>query len=139
MQTGDILDLIFDKFNLFSFDNADRILVAVRPAVCLLDPYPSWLLNASDKRIRGPLIDIINLSLEMGVYLENLKEALILLLLKKTLLDTMDLTNYCPVLNFSFLIKITERVVRSFRVFSMTYWHWMLLVTLTAYLHGWLD
>lgn len=56
------------------------------------------------------LMDIIILTLALGVYPEELNEAKVILLLKKTL-DQMDPYNYCPVLNFSFLGKVVEGAV----------------------------
>lgn len=81
----------------------------VQPTTCLLDPCSLWLVKASGGGIQGPLWDIINVSLTFRVYPEGLKEAVVTPLLKKSKLDSLDLTNYRSVSNLSFLGKVFER------------------------------
>lgn len=57
-----------------------------------------------------PLVDIISLSLDLGVYTEDLKEAVVVPLLKKLTLDPLNLSNYYPVLNLLFLGKIESTI-----------------------------
>lgn len=70
----------------------------------------SWLLKASGGGIQDPLVVIEGLSLETENFPEGLKEAVCVLLLKKSTLDLCDSANYFPVLNLSFLGKVFERV-----------------------------
>lgn len=64
-----------DHFDSLSQDKVDRILAAVKPTTCPLDPCPSWLIKASDERLWVPLQEIINKSLELGTFPKGLKEA----------------------------------------------------------------
>lgn len=73
------------------------------------NPCPSWLIKPGSQETQGPLVEIINLSLEMGVFPEGLKEAVVAPPLKKPTLDPMDMANYHPVSNLSFLGKEIER------------------------------
>lgn len=66
------------------------ILDAVRPTTCLLAPCHSWLLKAGVERIQGPLVNLINLFFETGIFLGGLKGAVVMPLLKKPTLDPSD-------------------------------------------------
>uniref|UniRef100_A0A670IWM0 Reverse transcriptase domain-containing protein n=1 Tax=Podarcis muralis TaxID=64176 RepID=A0A670IWM0_PODMU len=89
----------------------DRFLQVGRPTTCLLDPCPSWLIRDCPDVARTPLVEIINLSLDTGTFPGELKEVLVCPLLKKTSLDPLDLSNYCPVSNLPYLGKVIERAV----------------------------
>lgn len=56
----------------------------------------------------GLLVDILNLSLGAGIFPEELKEAVVVPLLKKPSLEPTDLANYSPVLNLYVLGKVIE-------------------------------
>lgn len=71
--------------------------------MCLLDPCTSRFANAGSAGIQTPLMDIVNLSFETGVFPEGLKEVP---LLKKSTLDPKDPANYQPVSSLPFLGKI---------------------------------
>lgn len=43
----------------------------------LLDLCPLWLVKAGNEGIWGSLVDVINVSRVMGVYAEDLKEAVV--------------------------------------------------------------
>lgn len=64
----------------------------------------------------GSLVNII-LFLASGFYTEELKEAVVILLLKKPTLDPTDPSNYLLVLNLSFHGKVIETAVAHFQIF----------------------
>uniref|UniRef100_A0A670JAY7 Reverse transcriptase domain-containing protein n=1 Tax=Podarcis muralis TaxID=64176 RepID=A0A670JAY7_PODMU len=100
---------VLDHFDRISPADVDRLLRAGKPTTCPLDPCPSWLIRACPDEVRAPLGDIINLSLGIGTFPGELKEAVVRPLLKKTSLDPLDLSNYRPVSNLPFLGKVIER------------------------------
>uniref|UniRef100_A0A803TWG8 Reverse transcriptase domain-containing protein n=1 Tax=Anolis carolinensis TaxID=28377 RepID=A0A803TWG8_ANOCA len=102
---------IFDRFTPLDREDVARILVVAKPTTCSLDPCPSWLVKNCLEGILDPLSNIINGSLEQGVFPDNLKEARVRPLLKKPSLDPMTLANYRPVSNLPFLGKMIERAV----------------------------
>jgi len=77
------------------------------------DPLPTWLLKECSSIFIHTITNIVNLSLSSGNFLSTLKESVVSPLLKKSTLDTDDLSNYRPVSNLSLISKIIERVVKS--------------------------
>ena len=72
-----------------------------------MDPIPTTLLKEILPSIIKPITDIINISLQFGVFAKNWKVAVIKLLLKKIGLDLIP-ENYHPVSKLSFLSKVLE-------------------------------
>uniref|UniRef100_A0A803SQV2 Reverse transcriptase domain-containing protein n=1 Tax=Anolis carolinensis TaxID=28377 RepID=A0A803SQV2_ANOCA len=100
---------ILDRFTPLDAEAVDRIMTAARPTTCSLDPCPSWLVKSCLDGLREPLLNIINSSLEQGVFPEGLKEASVSPLLKKPDLDRSVPASYRPVSNLPFLGKLVER------------------------------
>lgn len=99
------LDSTFDTFSQPSW--TDRILNATKTTTWPLNPCSSCLVKASIEEARGPLVDIINLSFETGVF--PLREAVVVLPSKKPTLELCYPANYLPVSNLLFLGKVLER------------------------------
>jgi len=78
---------------------------------CRLDPIPTWLLKECLGTLLPVITRIVNLSLSSAEVSPNLKEAIVLPLIKKICLDPEILKNFRPVSNLSFLSKLIERVV----------------------------
>uniref|UniRef100_A0A803SWK3 Reverse transcriptase domain-containing protein n=1 Tax=Anolis carolinensis TaxID=28377 RepID=A0A803SWK3_ANOCA len=102
---------ILDRFTSLDKEDVTRILAVAKPTTCPLDPCPSWLVKSCLEGLLDPLSNIINGSLEQGVFPDNLKEARVRPLLKKPSFDPMTLANYRPVSNLPFLGKMIERAV----------------------------
>ena len=75
---------------------------------CELDPIPTWLLSSY---IAPVICHICNLSLKSGIFPEQLKEARVLPLLKKSNLNPDDASSYRPISNLPYISKLIERVV----------------------------
>lgn len=58
---------------------------------------PLWLIKTDGDGIQGPLVDIINLTLETGIFPMVLKEAMVVSLLSKLTLYPTDPANYSSV------------------------------------------
>ena len=78
---------------------------------CDLDPMPASLLLDHLNVVLSSMTDIINDSLDFGVFPSFYKSAIVKPLLKKSTLDANDMKNYRPVSNLSFMSKILEKVV----------------------------
>jgi len=74
------------------------------------------------KEVRGLLSPFIPLllekSLSIGLFPIEFKEAIVCLLLKKSVLDSTQKKNYRPVSNLSFLSKLLERAAQAVEVFQ---------------------
>lgn len=80
---------------------------------CSLDPAPTKLVKLCIDGLTPLITDIVNASLNSGIFPDDAKNALITPLLKKPSLDAEVLANYRPVSNVTFLSKVLERVVAS--------------------------
>ena len=74
---------------------------------CKMDPTPNTLLNDILPSGIKPIMKIINISLQHGIFAKTWKVAVIKPLLKKTGLDIIP-QNYCPISNLLFLNKVLE-------------------------------
>ncbi len=89
-----------------SSEEVQKIIMQLPTKWCSLDPIPTWLLKEC-LDLRLPLVTkIVNLSMSSGEIPLNLKEAIILPLIKKALLDPEILNLIHPVPNLSFLSKL---------------------------------
>ena len=75
-----------------------------------LDPINTNILKENIKVLAQALVDIVNTSLEDVIVTENLKSAMVRLLLKKSSLPLI-FKNFRPVSNLSYLSKLIENVV----------------------------
>jgi len=76
-----------------------------------LDPMPTWLLKDCIDVLLPILTDIMNASLEQGIFPSLFKKSLVHPLIKKDNLDADVFANYRPISNLSFLLKTLERIV----------------------------
>ena len=77
---------------------------------CESDLVPTTLLKEVLPQVIRPIMEIINTSLEFGIFASHWKVALVKPLLKKIGLALVA-PNYCPVRNLPFLSKVLERCV----------------------------
>jgi hypothetical protein len=78
---------------------------------CDLDPIPTWQLKCLSPHIAPVICDLCNISMRTRVFPSQLKQALVLPLLKKPSLDLNATSSYRPISNFSFISKLIERIV----------------------------
>ena len=76
-----------------------------------LDPIPTWLLKQCVTLLAPFLTRLINISIEQGSVPECMKMAIVAPLLKKSILDPADISNFRPVSNLSFFSKLLERTI----------------------------
>ena len=99
---------VFDKFTKVSESDVKRTIMSssTTASSCELDPISSKLLKDNIYTLLQGITSIVNISLQKGCFSNNLKQAVIRLLLKKSGLPLVY-KNFWPVSNFSFFIKIT--------------------------------
>ena len=78
--------------------------------MCQLEPIPTNIVKAISGSISSLLRNIINTSLTSATFTSDLKQALLIPLLKKANLRLI-FKNYRPVSNLSFVSKLTEHVM----------------------------
>ena len=83
------------------------MILATPNKSCELDPIPTDLLKHILPCILELITDIVNLSLDDGIFPDALKEALVKPLLKKANLDLID-NNFRPVLNLAYVSKLAK-------------------------------
>ena len=94
-----------------SEDEIRKLIMSSATKSCNLDPLPTWLLKDCLDSLLPVITRTVNLSLSSAEVPADLKEAVVLPLLKKLILDPEILKNFRPVSNLSFLSKLIERVV----------------------------
>ena len=87
-----------------------KIISKTATKSCELDPINTNILKYNINVLAPVLVDIVNTSLEDAIVTENLKSAMVRLLLKKPGLPLI-FKNFRPVSDLSYLSKLIERVV----------------------------
>ncbi len=100
----------FSEFRLLTEKEVEKLIVDFPNKQCGLDPIPLSMLKECLPTVLGHITKIVNLSLRIGDLSPNLKKAIIIPLLKKLGLE-LELKNYRPVSNLSFLSKLIEKIV----------------------------
>ena len=95
------LDSFTIKLNEFC-----HLISSSKNSTCLLDPLQTGFLKQMLPEIGTPLLNLINVSLTSGYVPQSFKIAVIKPILKKPNLDPNDLSNYRPISNLPFLLKI---------------------------------
>ena len=82
----------------------------VRVLINCLDPIPAHLLKSCSESLIPVITNLINSSLESGIFPDCWKEAVVIPLLKKLGLESL-FKNLRPVSNLAYISKLTERAV----------------------------
>ena len=98
----------FTKFNPLSEIEISKLVQESKSTTCELDVIPTPKLKDNLQYLTPVITEIVNRSLATGVFPQEWKNALIRPLLKKKGLS-LELQNYRPVSNLSFLSKILEK------------------------------
>ena len=74
-----------------------------------LDPVPTWVIQKYAAELSPFTSALFNASMRLGVFPASQKLASVTPVLKKASLDPLDLSNYKPISNLTFLSKLLER------------------------------
>ena len=100
-----------DTFNTATEEEIHRIILTSSNATCDSDPIPTHIVKHCIDVLLTPITNIVNNSLENGVFPQDYKKAIVIPLLKKSGLDPDILKNYRPISNLAFISKVIEKVV----------------------------
>uniref|UniRef100_A0A3B3HCT2 Reverse transcriptase domain-containing protein n=1 Tax=Oryzias latipes TaxID=8090 RepID=A0A3B3HCT2_ORYLA len=100
-----------ESFVLVDAVGLGQVFSQLKPTTCLLDPIPTSLLKTFYDFFESELLNIVNYSLQTGVFPAAFKTAVVRPLLKKSHLDPYNYNNYRPVSNLPFLSKMIEKTV----------------------------
>ncbi len=104
----------FHKMEMFRTvikENLLQIISQLNSSSGCLDSIPTVFLKKVLHILIDYVLDIVNNSLETGIFPNAFKKAVVKPLLKKPNLDYSLLNNYRPISNISLLSKILEKVV----------------------------
>ena len=101
----------FSLFQPASIEEIKHLILSSPKSTCSSDPVPSNLLPLCIDATAPVITRIVNLSLSSGKFPKEFKYAVVKPLLKKPTLDSIDLKNYRPISNLSFLSKLVERII----------------------------
>ena len=104
------------EFSCVEFEPIDAISVQrlLSKAACKsseLDPVPTWVIQKYAVELSPFISALFNASMRLGVFPASQKLASVTPVLKKASLDPLDLSNYRPISNLTFLSKLLERAV----------------------------
>ena len=104
------------EFSCVEFEPIDattvqRLLSHAACKSCELDPVPTWVIQKYAMELSPFISALFNASMRHGVFPASQKLASITPVLKKASLDPLNLSNYRPISNLTFLSKLLERAV----------------------------
>ena len=99
-----------EVFEQVAEDNVCALIANSRSTSCCLDPIPTHLLKSCSESLVSVITNIINSSLESGIFPDCWKQAVVIPLLKKPRLESV-FKNLRPVSNLAYISKLTERAV----------------------------
>ena len=105
------------RIEAFAEDDMRMLIANSKSTSCCLDPIPTHLLKSCSEPLIPVITNIINSSLESGIFPDSWKEAVVIPLLKKLGFESL-FKNLRPVSNLAYISKLTERAV-----FNQTYDH----------------
>jgi hypothetical protein len=108
---GDGCTSTFDKFLPLDTGYIERLVREAPNKNCALDPVPTWLVKQYAKDLSPFLVALFNQSMRNGTFPTGQKAAIVVPVLKKSTLDPLDMSNYRPISNLSFVSKLLERCV----------------------------
>ena len=104
---SDIPELL--NFTLINEDDMSKILGLMKKKVNIFDPVPISLVIRNSQFFIPLLTDLVNKSLQKGIFPDDLKHALVSPVYKPKYDDTEDNKGYRPVSNLPFLSKLIEK------------------------------
>ena len=110
VETEYLMNYRFNEFEIIDENTVLQLIKKSTTKSCELDPIPTNLLMQYVEVLVPSVHHILTTSLSHGCFTDNLKEAILRPLLKKSSLDLI-FKNYCPVSNLAYLSKLVEKAV----------------------------
>lgn len=102
---------IMTQFEKIDQNRLEELIQHLKTTSCCLDTMPTFFLKKVYSCLANDLLQIINSSLQSGIFPTALKTAAVKPLLKKRNLDPSLVSNYRPISNLPFIGKILEKTV----------------------------
>jgi len=109
MYTDVVIQNDLNSFRELTQKEVCNIIMGCTNKSCHLDCLPTWLVKENIDVVLPRITQIVNTSLNSGVFPEDLKQAVVTPVLKKITLDWNDFKNYRPISNIAFMGKIIEK------------------------------
>ena len=109
--TGEGSRTTFDAFQSIDADYMEKLVRDAPNKNCALDPVPTWLVKQFVQELSPFLAVLFDESMRSGTFPASQKAAIVVPALKKSTLDPLDMANYRPISNLSFVSKLLERCV----------------------------
>ena len=103
--------LNFSSFRTISLDELQAIIKTVKTKYSSVDGIPTLLLDTFITNSLHLILEIVNQSLESGIFPNSLKISHVIPILKKLNLDKNVFSNYRPISSISIISKILEKCV----------------------------
>ena len=110
IETEYLMNYRFNEFEIIDENTVLKLIKKSTTKSCELDLVPTILLKQYVEVLVPSVHCIITTSLSHGCFTDNLKEAILRPLLKKSNLD-LTCKNYHPVSNLAYLSKLIEKAV----------------------------
>jgi len=99
------------SFKSVSEESVTELIMKAPSKHSKADPLPTWLLKQCVALLAPFLTQLINTSIATCTMPDCLKAAVVTPIIKKSNLDSADISNFRPVSNLSFISKLLERTV----------------------------
>ncbi len=93
----------------------EEIVQHLKSSTCYLDTLPTSFFKSVLNCLEADLLEVVNTSLLSGTFPNSLKTAVVKPLLKKRNLDNTMLSNYRPISNLPFIVKMAPRLAAVLR------------------------
>ena len=97
------------KFTEVTPNRLKKAVFSLATKGCELDLWPTALVKSLLDHLAGILIPLFNLSLSSGEFIKDWKNGLVRPFIK--IANILEMSNYRPVINLSFLAKVLEKLV----------------------------
>ena len=101
----------FESFRTYTVDEVRRLMMSTKPKSCSLDPIPTSILFEFMDDLLPFITSMCNKSLLEGQLPLCQRHALVTPILKKDGLDAINVQNYRPISNLTYISKLVERMV----------------------------
>ena len=99
------------QFQCISSEHLVGMISKMSNKFCCLDPIPTFLLKECSLDLAPIILHIVNSSMTLGIFPDDMKKAVVKPTIKKKTADPDILKNYRPVSNLSVISKLTEKIV----------------------------
>ena len=113
VQRDDLNGILFDKFKVVSDDDLMNVLKSVKMKYSAVDEIPQKAIQPVINAAFKTILEIINDSLQSGIFPESLKKSFVTPIPKSVKVDFNNLSTFRPIFSIPIMSKIIEKCVHS--------------------------